>query len=98
MDNEPLAPSVRRSGALVLAASLVFVGHAANYFFYIVTARTLSVGELAQITALTSLGTMVFRNYSADSGRDGGHPGAAGVEQVHGGEGGLVLLSGRAQV
>lgn len=56
------APSVRRSGLVVLVASLV--GHVANYLFYIVSARTLPVGELAQITALTSLGTMTFLPYS----------------------------------
>lgn len=62
MASERLVPSARRSGAVVLGASMV--GHVSNYLFYIVTARTLTVGELAQVTALTSLGTMIFLPYS----------------------------------
>jgi O-antigen/teichoic acid export membrane protein len=48
----------RRAGLLVLIAS--FAGHAANYLFYVITARMVTPAEFAAVSALIAFGSMTW--------------------------------------
>jgi O-antigen/teichoic acid export membrane protein len=50
--------SGRRAGLIVLIAS--FVGHAANYLFYVIAARMVTPPEFAAISALVAFGTIAM--------------------------------------